>query len=97
MLLINGECKNTVDATDRGLHYGDGLFETIEVIHQAPVFLAEHFTRLKIGCQKLKIPYPDETLLLDEILQVSKTIEQGIVKLILTRGSGGRGYRQFNG
>jgi hypothetical protein len=42
----------------------------------------------------LQIPYPDETLLLDEITQLSKTSEQGVLKIILTRGSGGRGYRQ---
>jgi 4-amino-4-deoxychorismate lyase len=94
MILINGENKHTLEITDRGLHYGDGLFETIEVIQQQPVFLRQHLARLKAGCQVLKIPYPDEALLLDEIRQVSKTCEQGVIKLILTRGSGGRGYRQ---
>lgn len=95
MILINGRLKNTLEITDRGLHYGDGLFETIEVIRGQPVFLAQHLARLKTGCQRLKIPYPDETLLLDEITCVSKTSEQqGVIKLMLTRGSGGRGYRQ---
>ena len=94
MVLINGEHKGTLDYTDRGLHYGDGLFETIEVIQTRPVFLAQHLARLKTGCQILKIPYPDETLLLDEITLVSKTCKKGVIKLILTRGSGGRGYRQ---
>ncbi len=94
MILINGKLKKTLEITDRGLHYGDGLFETIEVIHGQCVFLRQHLARLKTGCQRLKIPYPDETLLLDEITCASKTSEQGVIKLILTRGSGGRGYRQ---
>lgn len=94
MILINGERKNTLDATDRGIHYGDGLFETIEVIQQKPIFLKQHLARLKTGCQILKIPYPDAALLLDEFKQVSTGCEQGVIKLMLTRGSGGRGYRQ---
>ena len=94
MALINGECKNTVDATDRGLHYGDGLFETIEIFQGQPVFLQQHLARLKTGCQRLKIPFPAEVLLLDEIAQLSKDVEHGVIKLMLTRGSGGRGYRQ---
>ncbi len=94
MLLINGECKQAIDATDRGLHYGDGLFETIEVIQGQPVFLQQHLTRLKKGCQILKIPFPSEALLLDEIYQTIKETAHGVLKIILTRGSGGRGYRQ---
>jgi len=94
MILINGECKNTLDATDRGLHYGDGLFETIEVIQGQPVFLQQHLTRLKKGCMVLKIPFPAKALLLDEITRVSTVVQHGVVKVILTRGSGGRGYRQ---
>ena len=94
MMLINGERKNTLAATDRGLHYGDGLFETIEVIQGQPVFFAQHLTRLKKGCKVLKIPFPDKVLLLDEITHVSKDAQHGVVKLMLTRGSGGRGYRQ---
>ena len=94
MILINGERKNTLDVTDRGLHYGDGLFETIEVIQGQPVFLQQHLTRLKKGCMILKIPFPAEALLLDEIAQVSTAAKHGVVKVMLTRGSGGRGYRQ---
>jgi len=94
MILINGECKNTVDATDRGLHYGDGLFETIEILQAQPVFIQLHLARLKTGCQRLKMPFPAEGPLLDEIAQLSKDIEHGVLKVILTRGSGGRGYRQ---
>ena len=94
MILINGERKNTLAVSDRGLHYGDGLFETIEVIHEKPVFLAQHLARLKTGCKILKIPFPAENLLLDEITQVCTAVDRGVVKLMLTRGSGGRGYRQ---
>jgi len=94
MILINGEQRDTLEITDRGLHYGDGLFETIEIIQGQPVFLAQHLARLKIGCQVLQIPYPKEALLLGEIHQVIQSVDHGVLKLMLTRGSGGRGYRQ---
>ncbi|MDF1583420.1 MAG: aminodeoxychorismate lyase [Methyloprofundus sp.] len=94
MILINGEQRDTLEITDRGLHYGDGLFETIEIVQGQPVFLTQHLARLKIGCQVLRIPYPKEALLLDEIHQICHSVVHGVVKLMLTRGSGGRGYRQ---
>lgn len=94
MILINGEQRDTLEITDRGLHYGDGLFETLEIIQGQPVFLTQHLARLKTGCQVLQIPYPKEALLLDEIHQVSHSVNHGVLKLMLTRGSGGRGYRQ---
>jgi 4-amino-4-deoxychorismate lyase len=94
MILVNGEQQNTIAVTDRGLHYGDGLFETIEIIQGQPVFLTQHLARLEAGCHTLKIPFPSTNLLMDEISQVSQQCTHGVLKLMLTRGSGGRGYRQ---
>ncbi|NOQ17284.1 MAG: aminodeoxychorismate lyase [Methyloprofundus sp.] len=94
MVLVNGKQQQTIAVTDRGLHYGDGLFETIEIIQGQPIFLTEHLARLKAGCHTLKIPFPSANLLMDEIAQVSKNCTHGVLKLMLTRGSGGRGYRQ---
>ena len=42
----------------------------------------------------LKIPFPAESLLHAEINQLCVDVDHGVVKLMLTRGSGGRGYRQ---
>jgi len=94
MILINGKQQNTLPITDRGLHYGDGLFETIEISQRRAVFLRQHLARLKLGCQTLKIPFPQEKLLIEEVSQLAQATESGVLKLILTRGSGGRGYRQ---
>ena len=35
--LVDGELNDQLSAADRGLHYGDGLFETIAVIDGQPV------------------------------------------------------------
>lgn len=94
MILINGKQATTIEATDRGLHYGDGLFETIEIINEQPVFLTQHLQRLEAGCFVLKIPFPSKTLLIDEVTQLCKNTTHGVIKIMLTRGSGGRGYRQ---
>ena len=93
-VLINGRYQKNLDISDRGLHYGDGLFETIEVYQAQPLFLQQHLARIEAGCQVLKIPFPSELLLLAEIAQICQSVSQGVVKLMLTRGSGGRGYRQ---
>ncbi len=93
-MLINGENTEYVAITDRGFQYGDGLFETIEVINGQPVFLKQHLARLKAGCMALKIPLPDNKPLIDEIDAVCKGSKLAVLKVMITRGSGGRGYRQ---
>lgn len=94
MVLINGESRHSVDISDRGFQYGDGLFETIAVANGKPLFLQQHLNRLLTGCERLFIPPPDQTLLIAESRQLAATADNAVLKLIITRGSGGRGYRQ---
>ncbi|MDD5268893.1 MAG: aminodeoxychorismate lyase [Methylococcales bacterium] len=94
MILINGECREHVEISDRGFQYGDGLFETIAVTSGQPVFLKRHLDRLNAGCQRLYIPFPGAELLTFEAQKLSQNSTKAVLKLILTRGSGGRGYRQ---
>ncbi|MGR8979926.1 MAG: aminodeoxychorismate lyase [Gammaproteobacteria bacterium] len=93
MILVNGEHKDHIEITDRGFQYGDGLFETIEVRNGAPVLFDLHLARLHAGCRRLKIPCPDAVLIRSEAHALSKGSSQAVLKLIVTRGSGGRGYR----
>lgn len=92
-MLVNGKETRQIDATDRGLHYGDGLFETIAVINGQPLFWREHIERLYRGCERLSIPAPEAALLLKEALQLCTGSTRAVLKVIVTRGSGGRGYR----
>lgn len=94
MYLLNGETKHCIEFSDRGFQYGDGLFETIEIDNGIPVFLNQHLQRLAKGCQKLLIPLPDTDLLTREANQLASHSAKAVLKLMLTRGSGGRGYRQ---
>lgn len=92
-ILINGLPQSQLPVTDRGFQYGDGLFETISVIHGKPRLWERHLARLQLGCLRLNIPMPDSRLLHDEVVRVGQGAERCVVKLIVTRGSGGRGYR----
>jgi 4-amino-4-deoxychorismate lyase len=95
-MLNNGEVSNCIDASDRGLHYGDGLFETIAVVNQQPLFWIEHLERLIDGCKRLAIPQPDLEQLQHQAVQLCTDLSRGVLKIIVTRGSGGRGYRPLN-
>ncbi|MCW8907538.1 MAG: aminodeoxychorismate lyase [Sedimenticola sp.] len=91
-MLINGRKQDTVPAIDRGLQYGDGLFETIAVVEGYPCLWQRHMQRLSAGCDRLCIPVPDSKLLYDEVLEEIAGRAQGVIRITLTRGPGERGY-----
>ncbi|MEW5755921.1 MAG: aminodeoxychorismate lyase [Pseudomonadota bacterium] len=93
MMIINGIPATQISAQDRGLHYGDGLFETLRVTDGQPEWWSRHMTRLTHGCARLAIPLPDLDRLHHEALELTHDCARGVLKIILTRGSGGRGYR----
>ncbi len=76
---------------DRGFNYGDGLFETVR-LHDGQVrFLDAHLQRLRDGCERLGIRFPTE--LAADIAALSDMQREGVLKVVVTRGAGGRGYR----
>jgi 4-amino-4-deoxychorismate lyase len=93
-MLVNGEQHDTIAIMDRGFQYGDGLFETIEVRANQPIFLEQHLKRLNADSKRLYLPQIDVDLLHSEIHQLCQNVGNAVLKIIITRGSGGRGYRQ---
>ena len=91
--LIDGVEADRLSIADRGLQYGDGLFETFAVRDGRPCLWREHFERLARGSECLGIPCPEKDLLLEECRRLTRSETTGVLKLILTRGRGGRGYR----
>ncbi|NOZ10586.1 MAG: aminodeoxychorismate lyase [Gammaproteobacteria bacterium] len=92
--LVNGESHDTLSIGDRGLHYGDGLFETMAVVDGAIPFWPRHLERLRQGCVRLGIDgLAQDGVLADEMAQVCAGQERAVAKLVVSRGTGGRGYR----
>ncbi len=92
-MLIDGLTSDQISVSDRGLQYGDGLFETIAILKGQMPLWPRHMARLQRGEKRLGYPPVDKSLLEREALELCAGIEQGVLKIILTRGSGGRGYR----
>jgi 4-amino-4-deoxychorismate lyase len=92
-MLVDGQPSELIPADDRGFQYGDGLFETALLTHGRVRFLDDHLQRLFSGCARLGIAAPDTATLRSEIAQVTEGHDHGVVKIIVTRGAGGRGYR----
>tara|TARA_R110002110_G_scaffold404606_1_gene623185 strand:- start:227702 stop:228601 length:900 start_codon:yes stop_codon:yes gene_type:complete len=101
---LNGQRTDSPLLLDRALHYGDGLFETmairspIEDISHHPL-LTYHLKRLQHGCERLFFPALEAQNIIKQInnflaqVHISQPdFEPWVLKLILTRGVGQRGY-----
>ena len=93
MVLVNGQQTHWIDCADRGFQYGDGLFETISIHDGTPLFFSKHFDRLAEGCGRLGIGLPDRKLIAAEAEMLCRSVAAGVLKIHMTRGRGGRGYR----
>lgn len=91
--LINGQESRNLPVTDRGLQYGDGVFETIALRRGEPLLWQRHLQRLAEGCARLGLRKPDDSLLRQELNRIAGNEARAVAKIILTRGSGGRGYQ----
>jgi 4-amino-4-deoxychorismate lyase len=91
---VDGVEGDTLPADDRGLQYGDGLFETILVRNGVARFLEAHLARLERGLAQLEIPFaawPELRADVERAVRLAPAL--AIVKLIVTRGSAEtRGY-----
>lgn len=94
MIWVNGVKTEHIAASDRGLHYGDGVWETIVIKAGKAQFWHEHLQRLQTGLDALGIDF--NIACLDQDLLLVRTAYESqqsyVLKIIVTRGSGGRGY-----
>ena len=91
-LWIDGTPAPLGTTLDRGLEFGDGLFETLAVAGGAPRLLERHLARLAAGCVRLGLTAPEPAQLDSELKAAAREPGVGVLKLIVTRGTGGRGY-----
>jgi 4-amino-4-deoxychorismate lyase len=84
---------HAIAVEDRGLHYGDGVFESALLTRGRVRFLDQHLRRLALGCERLGIVPPDPAVLRSDVQRLSGSAERAVLKIIVTRGIGPRGYR----
>lgn len=89
---INGERHHRLDPLDRGLAYGDGLFATMRIAEGKIAFLSEHLERLSQGAKRLGMPWSASSQLILQLEELAAVETCGCIKLLLSRGCGGRGY-----
>ncbi|MGB0514539.1 MAG: aminotransferase class IV [Wenzhouxiangellaceae bacterium] len=90
--LLNGEPDALITPTDRGFLFGDGVFETIAFHRRRAPLWSLHMRRLARGCEVLGLPPPDPELLLREAEALVGEDPRIVIRIALSRGSGGRGY-----
>ncbi|ALN57051.1 aminotransferase, class IV [Lysobacter enzymogenes] len=76
---------------DRGQAYGDALFETLRAHRGELPWWDAHWARLTLGAQRLGLALPDPERVRAEALELLAGAD-AVLKLILSRGAGGRGY-----
>lgn len=85
--------RAAVPVTDRGFLYGDGVFESVRLWSGGLFRFQEHYERLAAGAELLRIPCPaaGELRGIAHQLHQRNGIADGSVRMLLTRGAGGRG------
>jgi 4-amino-4-deoxychorismate lyase len=98
--LVNGIETSALTISDRGLAYGDGLFETMRIVGGKIPLLKFHVERFDRGVHCLKLGAPQKLRrefkktvehLLAQLAENNLT-DNALVKVMVTRGCGGIGY-----
>lgn len=89
---LNGVCTNEIPINDRGLAYGDGVFTTAKVVDGRVLLLAKHIERLKSSCTRICLTGVDWQSLMDEVEVQCAHFQLAVLKVVITSGTGGRGY-----
>lgn len=90
--IIAVDQNSTLSTRDRGLNYGDGFFTTAKVVNGQVQYWAHHKARLIECGQRLGFPELDFNRLENQIALHIKAAPLNVLKILVTRGEGGRGY-----
>lgn len=90
--LIDGQPATAIDALDRGLMYGDGVFRTMRARNGLIPDWSRQWRKLLHDCSRLGISAPDDSAVQHDIARLLADARNCVLKIVVTRGSGGRGY-----
>lgn len=92
MNLVNGMESDAVSVHDRGLMYGDGVFRTLTLRAGAPRLWQRQYAKLQADCRALSLACPPQDVLQIDLDAIARREPDCVVKIVVTRGSGRRGY-----
>ena len=90
--VVDGCLSSSVDARDRGLAYGHGVFETMLLAAGELPLWSYHRERLGWGLSVLGIPCDDNVIATTLRVLLDTCPTDGVVKLTVTAGISSRGY-----
>ncbi|MDR8412277.1 aminotransferase class IV [Nonomuraea sp. 3-1Str] len=92
---VNGELidpqRATVSVFDHGLMVGDGVFETVKIVHGRAFALTRHLDRLRLSAQRMDLPEPDVEAIAEGIgkcLAAAPAWALGRIRITYTSGPG---------
>lgn len=88
----NGIVGERIALDDRGLLFGDSCFTTVAIRNGQPELWSRHQARLQQCCERLCFPPLDFSRLQQEVFSACTGMARAILRVTITRGSGGRGY-----
>ncbi len=91
-MLVNGKPGKLISIRDRGLLYGDGVFRTLFARNGRALHSRLHLQKIQHDSARLGIVCPALPQLSAELDELLVRHPDGIIKLIVTRGQGTRGY-----
>ncbi|EGM69793.1 deoxycytidine triphosphate deaminase [Shewanella sp. HN-41] len=92
LIWVNGVSQASIAPMDRGLAYGDGLFATMRTGVDGILFFEAHQARLTVGAARLGFDWQMSPVLRQQLVTLAKQYPHHCIKLLITRGVGGRGY-----
>lgn len=94
MHLLDGNQDMGLSPCDRGLTLGDGFFSTLHVRRGQIRLLPYHLARIQTSLVRLAFPVLDLDAVSTALQAKASAMQEqeGVLKIIVTRGQGGRGY-----
>jgi len=92
MMIINGQPGDSIHVMDRSFMYGDGVFRTMRMKNGRVNSWHGQYRKLEADCQALDFLCPARSTLEQEIGLLAQDTPDCTVKIVVSRGEGGRGY-----
>lgn len=92
-LLFNGAERTPDLGWSRGLHYGDGIFRTCLIYDSQVIDLTRQLKKAFADAGRLGLEPPATAVLEAEAHRLAQGVARGVLKLLLVRAGGQRGYR----